>query len=212
MGTVDALLFDFDGTLIDSAVFYDRIWTDWAVSNGFDPEPILAVHHGRRFADTLQTVGLGHLDTASVGAELYARSLASTEGLSLVAGVGVLLAGLPRERWGIVTSAGEKLVRAWLKHFALPQPVVLVSGEMVTKGKPAPDGYRLGAERLGFLPERCMVFEDAPAGIEAGLAAGCQVVCMATTHRGRLPPELPKIDDFSSVSVHDSPEGLSVVL
>lgn len=212
MFEADGLLFDFDGTLVDSAVFYDRIWSDWAIENGFDPAPILAVHHGRRFPDTLKAVGLGHLDTAKVGAELYARSLANTDGLALVPGVATFLNALPKARWGIVTSAGERLVRSWLAHFNLPVPDVLVSAEMVTRGKPEPDGYLLGAQRLGFAPARCIVFEDAPAGITAGQTAGCTVIALATTHRGRLPAGLRSIDNYSNVQVSVGENGLKLAL
>jgi len=52
----------------------------------------------------------------------------------------------------------------------------------VSNGKPAPDCYRLGAQRLGYDAARCVVFEDAPPGIAAGLAAGARVVALRTTH------------------------------
>lgn len=210
--TAEAVLFDFDGTLIDSAVFYDDIWSKWAIAQGLDPAPILAVHHGRRFADTLMTAGYGHVDLVRGGAELLAMSLASTEGLRLVPGARAVLEALPAERWAIVTSAGRKLVEKWLAHFNLPTPGAVVSSESVTAGKPSPEGYLMGASLLGFAPARCVVFEDAPAGLAAGSAAGCTVVALATTHRGRLPAGYPVIDDFSAVSVTFAGSGVSIRL
>ncbi|WP_269452169.1 HAD-IA family hydrolase [Tessaracoccus coleopterorum] len=61
-------------------------------------------------------------------------------------------------------------------------PEVMVAAEDVRVGKPDPQGYLLAAARLGFAPERCLVVEDAPAGIGAGLAAGSPVLGVATSH------------------------------
>ena len=83
---------------------------------------------------------------------------------------------LPPERWTIVTSASERVARHRLSCADLPLPAVLVGAEAVSNGKPDPEPYLLGAERLGVSPARCLVFEDAPAGIESALRAGCTVV------------------------------------
>ena len=60
---------------------------------------------------------------------------------------------------------------------------MLVTSDMVERGKPDPAAYLLGAERMGADPGDCVVVEDAPAGIEAGCAAGMRVVAVTTTHR-----------------------------
>jgi sugar-phosphatase len=83
---------------------------------------------------------------------------------------------LPPERWAIVTSASERVARHRLNCAGLPLPAVLVGAEAVINGKPDPEPYLLGAERLGVSPARCLVFEDASAGIESALRAGCTVV------------------------------------
>lgn len=87
-------------------------------------------------------------------------------------------------RWAIVTSATRPLVTGWLNVMRLPRPQNLVGAEDVSAGKPAPDCYRLGIDRLGLAAEetRVLVIEDSPAGILAGKAAGCQVIGLATTH------------------------------
>jgi sugar-phosphatase len=94
-----------------------------------------------------------------------------------------LLKSLPVERWTIVTSATRPLLLARLHAAGLPVPERLVSGEMVTRGKPDPEPYRMGAEMLGFAPAECLVVEDAPSGVRAGVEAGCRVLGVEGTHR-----------------------------
>ena len=85
-------------------------------------------------------------------------------------------------RVAIATSSTAALARARLAAAGLPEPDVLVTADQVENGKPAPDPYLLAAERLGVDPASCLVFEDAPAGIAAGRAAGMTVWAVATTH------------------------------
>ena len=79
-----------------------------------------------------------------------------------------------------MTSAPRALARARLRAAGIPTPGALVTGEDVASGKPAPDGYLLGAKRLGFAATDCLVFEDAAAGVEAAMAAGAGVVVIVS--------------------------------
>ena len=89
-------------------------------------------------------------------------------------------AGAP---WAIVTSGTRPLVTGWLDVLKLPQPRTLVVADDVERGKPDPACYLLGRERLGLASSRrIVVFEDAPAGVMAGKAAGFVVIALATTH------------------------------
>jgi mannitol-1-/sugar-/sorbitol-6-phosphatase len=72
--------------------------------------------------------------------------------------------------------------RARVAGVGLSEPAALITADDVRRGKPHPDPYLLGAERLGRDPGRCLVVEDAPQGIEAGLAAGMTVIAVTTTH------------------------------
>ena len=81
----------------------------------------------------------------------------------------------------IVTSGPTRLAEARLRAAGLPRPEVLVSADSVSRGKPDPEPYLLAAQRLGVAPSRCTVFEDAPAGVRAGHAAGMRVVALTTT-------------------------------
>jgi glycerol-1-phosphatase len=85
--------------------------------------------------------------------------------------------------WAVVTSGTRALITGWIERLKLAKPEVLVVAEEVTNGKPDPEGYLLGRERLGLQDKQNMiVFEDAPSGIRAGKAAGFRVVGLATTH------------------------------
>jgi len=176
-----AFLFDLDGVLVDSRSIVERTWRRWAERHQIDPAPFLRIAHGRRARDTLRMV-LPRLATDTEVEWLDAAELADRQALKSVPGAKELLASLPRDRWAIVTSCGRDLARLRLGSAGIAIPDVMIVAEEVKRGKPAPDGYRLGAERLGYAPPECIVFEDAPAGVAAGRASGAQVVGLTTTH------------------------------
>jgi sugar-phosphatase len=93
-----------------------------------------------------------------------------------------LVASIPANRWAVVTSGTRLLATARLKLARIPMPGVLVTAEDVVSGKPDPEPYRTGAERLGLTPSECVVIEDAPAGIASGRAAGARVIALAGTY------------------------------
>ena len=86
--------------------------------------------------------------------------------------------------WAVVTSGTKPLATGWLHATGLPTPEHLITAEMVSEGKPRPAGYLIGRDRLGLAgaADEVVVFEDAPAGIIAGKAAGCRVVGLVTSH------------------------------
>lgn len=180
----DAIIFDLDGVLIDANSVYERHWQAWAERNAVPFEHILAVHHGRPAAGTVAIVA-PHLNPQREAAEYNRSLLADTDqgGVLAYPGVAELLGSLPSDRWAIATSAPRQVALARLEYVGLPQPDVLVGADDVARGKPAPDPYLLAARRLGYPPAQCMVIEDAPAGIEAAVAAGAFVLAVATTHQ-----------------------------
>jgi len=177
-----ALLFDLDGVLVDSRAVVERTWRRWAERHQLDPMPLLQVAHGRRARDTLRIV-VPSLATDAEVDWLDAAELADREGLPAVPGVLQFLSLLPSDRWAVVTSCGLELARQRLGSAGVPVPDVLIVAEEVKYGKPAPDGYLLGAKRLGIDPAACLVFEDAPAGIQSAHTGGMKVVGIMSTYK-----------------------------
>jgi len=177
----DALLFDLDGVLIDSSACIERNWRIWAEPHGIDVAEIMKVAHGVRSVETIRQVA-PHLDAETEAARLTALEVLDTDGVVAMPGAYTLLSSLPTDAWTIVTSGNAVLAKARLRAVGLPIPAQIVTADDVTQGKPAPEPYLLGASRLGVVPDRCLVVEDAPAGIQAGRAAGVRVLGVGSTH------------------------------
>lgn len=175
------LLFDLDGTLVDSRAVVERQWRALCARLGLDFPSVLAVLHGVRSADVIRAVA-PELDADAEAAVLDAAEETDTEGLVAVAGASDVLAQLPHGAWGVVTSGHRALAQGRLRAVGLPVPAVMVCGDEVANGKPDPEGFLRGAQLLGVAPQDCVALEDAPAGIRAALAAGMPVIAVATTH------------------------------
>jgi len=184
----DAVLFDMDGTLVDSTAVVERHWGAWAARHAIDLAELLRVSHGRPTIETLRLVA-PHLATIEEAARLDADEAGDSDGLRPVVGARELVASLPPDRWAVVTSAGRALATRRLDAALLPVPDVLVTPDDVAHGKPNPMGYLEAARRLGAAPSRSIVLEDAPVGIQAGRAAGAIVIGVTTTF-----PTLPDCD------------------
>ena len=179
--TARALLFDMDGVLIDSAPAVERVWRQWAIEHGLDPDFVIAQAHGRRSIETLRAVA-PHLDAERENVVVEQREIDDKEGVTALAGAGHLLESLPPDRFAMVTSATRPLAVARLSYAGLPIPPKMVTADDVINGKPFPEPYLKGAALLGSVPEDCLVFEDTPAGISAGRAAGMRVVAVGSTY------------------------------
>lgn len=175
----DALLFDLDGVLIDSTPAVERVWTRWAEARGFDPREVVMRAHGRPSIATIRDY-LPDADDQAENAVVERAEIEDLDGVIPLPGALQLLTTLPRERWTIVTSSTRPLAEVRIAAAGLPQPKFFITSSDVKNGKPHPEPYLLGAERLGFPAERCIVVEDAPAGIRAAKAAGMRVIGFGT--------------------------------
>ncbi len=209
---VAAILFDIDGTLVDSTPAVERTWRTWAARHGVDAEAILLVSHGRRSEDTIADFLPEHEREAAV-AELEVLEHADLDGVLALPGASSLLPLIPRDRWAAVTSGSRSLMRRRLAAAGLPTPSVLVAADDVSIGKPDPEGYLMAAAALGVDPAACLVVEDAPAGIAAGRAAGAWVLAVATSHPASALQEADAVvDDLTHLSISAAPKGLRVSL
>lgn len=179
--TFDAILFDMDGTLIDSVPAVDRNWRRWAHEYGLPDADTFQVEHG-----TPARTFIARLLPADQVEAAYDRihdlELNDNEGVRILPGTVDAFASIPPTRQAIVTSCTRPLAAARIAAAGLVPPAVVVTADDVTHGKPDPDPFLLGAERLGVDPARCLVVEDAPAGVAAGRAAGCAVLVVEGTH------------------------------
>lgn len=164
----DAFLFDMDGTLLNSIAVVERVWSEWARRHDFEPEVFLKTIHGIRASDVIRGLGLPGVDPAYEADLLLAEEMEDVSGIVEIPDAVRFLNAIPDGRWAIVTSAPIELARRRMAAAGIPMPKVMVSGQEVRAGKPSPEGYLLGASRLGVEPAKCLVFEDAVAGILAG--------------------------------------------
>jgi sugar-phosphatase len=177
---VSGLLFDMDGVLVSSIGSVLRSWRRWAKHYGLNPEKIV-IPHGVRAID-IMTQLKPDIDKVEGLKLIEDIEISDTADLEVLAGVRTLLESLPVHRWAIVTSATRRLLLGRLKAAGLPVPDRIISGDQVKRGKPDPEPYCRGAKLLGVQPEDCLVFEDAPSGVRAGVAAGCSVLGVLGTH------------------------------
>jgi len=177
-----AILFDLDGVLCDSTQAVDREWREWAERKGVDGDAIMAIAHGVRTVEVIRRVA-PHLDAEAEASAIENHEAGDQRGVTVMPGAADLLRSIPEGRWGVVTSGSRLLATNRLRHCGLPVPEVLVTSDDVTNGKPHPEPYLKGAERLGFDPAECLVIEDAPAGIQSARAGGMKVVGITSTYR-----------------------------
>lgn len=198
---VSAIVFDLDGVLANSIAVVEEAWELWALHHGLDLETVMRVMHGRRKTEILRIVS-PHLNPVEEVERLTTLEEDRIGGIKPIAGAAAFVAQLPAGRWAIATSGERRGALARLKQVGITPPEVLVAAEDVRNGKPNPEPYLKAAMGLGIAPEKCMVFEDAPAGIEAALAAGMTAVAVLTTYpASEFPNAHAIIRDFEHVSV-----------
>jgi sugar-phosphatase len=203
-----AVLFDMDGTLIDSTPAVERSWISWGEEYNLTRAE-LSGNHGVPAAQILaKLLPAARLQEALERIEEI--ELADVEGILLLPGAAEALAALPSGRAAIVTSCTWALATARIAATRLLAPAVIVTADQVAIGKPDPAPYVLAAEKLGVDATACLVVEDAPAGLAAGRAAGAFRLAVSTTH---TPEELEAdaiVTDLNSVRFVSGPDGIRV--
>jgi len=166
---------------VDSTRAVDREWRAWAARKGVDGDAIMAIAHGVRTVEVIRRVA-PHLDAELEASLIESEEAEDKEGVVAMPGAVELVHSIPVGRWGVVTSGSRLLASTRLVYCGLPVPEVLITADDVTQGKPHPEPYLKGAERLGFKPSDCLVLEDAPAGIQSATGGGMKVIGITSTY------------------------------
>lgn len=178
LSSIRAALLDMDGTLVDSDAAVDRAWRQWCRLTGVPFARVEQVAPGQQAITTIaQLLTSWSEDECARGAQLQLDlQYTDLDDVTAAFGADVLLETLRALDlpWAVVTSADRRLAgeRLWVAGITAP---LVVTSQDTDRGKPHPDGYLLAAEKLGIAPERCLVVEDATAGITAATAAGMRV-------------------------------------
>ena len=144
-----------------------RVWRQWAIEHGFDPEEVVARAHGRPSLTTVREY-LPNSDHEAENREVERREIADLEGVVPLPGALALLASLPPDRWTIVTSCTRALAEVRIRAAGLPLPKKMITSNDITQGKPHPEPYLKGASvlrlfrRRNVLSSKMSPLESAP--------------------------------------------------
>ena len=206
---VRALLFDFDGVLVDSTAAVTQAWMRWGRDHGL--QLTADGIHGVRAVESIRQVA-PHLDAEHEARRVEQAEIDLVDHVRAIHGAAPLLAALPDDRWAIVTSGTRRLAVSRLNAIGLPHPSVFITAEDVRQGKPAPDPYLLAAERLDVAAADCVVVEDSPAGVLAGRRAGMPVIAVTTTHdRAEFDDPTLVVDSVAALRCAVTSDGLLAV-
>jgi sugar-phosphatase len=202
------VIFDMDGTLIDSTPAVIRSWVTWAGEHGLAPAELLR-HHGVPSAGVVRAVLPAERHEAGI-ARITELELADVDGIIVLPGAAESLASLVGAKNAIATSCTIPLAQARIRAAGLVPPSVLITVDDVARGKPHPDPFLAAAERLDVDPARCLVVEDAPMGLKAARAAGCFTLAVVTTTPREALEADAIVDDLSKVEFRPGPDGIRV--
>ncbi|MEE8600388.1 HAD-IA family hydrolase [Euzebya tangerina] len=196
--TVDAVLFDSDGVLVDSHAQVREAWTAVAAEFALDFAALTPELAGVPAAQTLAQ----HLD-----GQRLSRAVARLEDLEVeravdtaaIPGAASVVNSIPGDRWAIVTSASRRLALARWTAAGIPAPDSTITADDVTRGKPDPEPYLAGAAALGRDPARCLVLEDSRAGGASGAAAGARVLAVGSAEWDTTP--VARVSDLREILV-----------
>ena len=202
----DAVLFDLDGTLVDSTASVIRSWRRFADHYGVSAEA-LHENHGQPARALISRLLPAELRDEGL-ARVLELELSDAVDLPGVRGAHAFYDSIPAARRAVVTSGTRPLATARLQAAGFAAPEVFVTADDVTRGKPDPEPFLTAAALLGVDPARCLVVEDATAGILAARAAGCAVIGLTgTVDESTLPADLV-LDGLDRLTVTVGSDGV----
>ena len=175
----EAVIFDMDGTLIDSTPAVARAWATWADEYGFTAEELAGPpRHTVRQRGPRAAARGRH---AAALDRINELEIADVDDIVVLPGAAEALAALVGARMPSPPPAPCRWPRPGSRRPSWSPPSVLVTADDVARGKPHPDPFLVAAGGSGVDPTRCLVVEDAPKGLEAARAAGCFTLAVTTT-------------------------------
>ncbi|KAG2186355.1 hypothetical protein INT43_002793 [Umbelopsis isabellina] len=173
-------IFDMDGTLIDTTRAITDHWEEYASKHGLDANEIMKMSHGRPMLETMKHWTPEHA-TPEISAKYERRLALNANGVALAAGSAKLIESIPRDRFGMFTGAKTFTAEQRLSQCEIEKPASFVTADMISRGKPDPEGWVLAAKNLGYEAKDCVAFEDSTVGVQAAKAAGMYTVaCLST--------------------------------
>ncbi|QCV96018.1 HAD family hydrolase [Acidipropionibacterium acidipropionici] len=203
----EAVLFDSDGTLIDSTAVVERCWARWTAEFGVDPAD---ARHGVPVIEIVNEL-IEPARRSRALARIRELELGDIDGVVPMPGAVDALRALDAATSAIATSCDRDLMEVRIAASRIPAPPVVITRTDVEHGKPSPDPWLLAASRLGADPARCLVVEDSQAGLDAARAAGCATLALRTTTSGDLDADAV-VDDLSWVRFTKESDGVHVTL
>jgi len=184
----NGMLFDLDGTLVNSLDFVEKSWSLWAERKGLSTEKVLQYLHGKPALSTLRHFMPDASDEviAKEFTILEDYEVRHVDTITPVTGAASFLSSLQELSvpWGIVTSGSLKVASARIKQAGLPFPSVFITSEDIQYGKPHPEPFLMAALKLNLSAHHCIAFEDSCAGMISARQAGCVVVEVITPQSG----------------------------
>lgn len=188
--TIQAAIFDVDGTIVDSTEAIIKFWKDFVKDKPeINSDELINNSHGCRIYDSVLKYAPNYANRDKIYElekeipDKYGENIKEIPGsVKLVTDIINLSSLEDRERIAIGTSGTNYMATKWFEILGLTKPKVFITSESVKNGKPDPEPYLLCRKGLGYEGySKTVVFEDAPAGIQAGKSAGSYVIGIAST-------------------------------